>query len=334
MHAYVLLYHTQDDLFKHLGDSRPDYRWLIIGPARSGSSFHIDPNATSAWNAVLEGKKKWLLFPPHTKPPGIYASHDGLDLTAPVSTIEWYMNFYDSCTFSTAIDTPTAGASSSCDEAAISGTTAATVTSEDSECDKHCQLTAKHAKTAAGLHTTSNSSSNSKTKQSKRHSCSSNSGTNSKQQQQSAAAVVYGSMPVECIVQAGEVIFVPQGWWHCVINIEDSIAITQNFVSTTNLASVLQFLRQNPHNISGLPLHEREHLYDKFLTVLEESSECSDTVKATVAAERCKAAASVAVAAAAPQKAFVVHNSSSSGNTQQQQQQHESFSFGFDLDDE
>ena len=34
------------DLFSILGNQRPDSRWLIIGPERSGSTFHKDPNAT------------------------------------------------------------------------------------------------------------------------------------------------------------------------------------------------------------------------------------------------------------------------------------------------
>lgn len=42
------------DLFQVLGAERPAHRWLIVGPARSGSTFHKDPNATSAWNAVGE----------------------------------------------------------------------------------------------------------------------------------------------------------------------------------------------------------------------------------------------------------------------------------------
>lgn len=34
------------DLFAVLGQQRPDSRWLIVGPERSGSTFHKDPNAT------------------------------------------------------------------------------------------------------------------------------------------------------------------------------------------------------------------------------------------------------------------------------------------------
>jgi hypothetical protein len=32
-----------EDFFRLLGKERPDYRWIIIGPQRSGSTFHKDP---------------------------------------------------------------------------------------------------------------------------------------------------------------------------------------------------------------------------------------------------------------------------------------------------
>ena len=35
-----------EDLFAVLREERPDNRWLIVGPERSGSTFHKDPNAT------------------------------------------------------------------------------------------------------------------------------------------------------------------------------------------------------------------------------------------------------------------------------------------------
>lgn len=47
------------DLFDLLGSSRPNFRWLILGPKRSGSTFHVDPNGTSAWNACICGRKLW-----------------------------------------------------------------------------------------------------------------------------------------------------------------------------------------------------------------------------------------------------------------------------------
>jgi hypothetical protein len=49
----------QEDLFDILDmDKRPSYRWLIIGPQRSGASWHVDPALTSAWNTLLSGRKR------------------------------------------------------------------------------------------------------------------------------------------------------------------------------------------------------------------------------------------------------------------------------------
>ncbi|CAG8785458.1 24291_t:CDS:2 [Gigaspora margarita] len=148
------------DFFNILGQSRPDFRWIIIGPARSGSTFHKDPNSTSAWNAVISGSKKWIMYPPDILPPGVFTSADESEVTSPVSLMEWHFNYYK------------------------------------------------------------------ETNKSK-------------------------IRPLEGICRAGEVIFVPNGWWHMVINLEDSIAITQNFVGLHNLSNVLKFLREKPEQISG-----------------------------------------------------------------------------------
>jgi len=59
--------------------------------------------------------------------------------------------------------------------------------------------------------------------------------------------------PLECIVSPGELIFVPHGWWHLVYNLDEgiSIALTHNYVSSTNLSTVLRFLSRKPTQISG-----------------------------------------------------------------------------------
>src|SRR5262249_20731005 len=49
---------------------RPRCRWVYIGPANSGSGMHVDTHMTSAWNAVVSGKKYWLFYPPGEK--GVY----------------------------------------------------------------------------------------------------------------------------------------------------------------------------------------------------------------------------------------------------------------------
>ena len=149
------------DLFKLLpAGQQPAYRWLIVGPARSGSRFHQDPNGTSAWNACVRGSKKWVLFPPHVTPPGVFPSADGASVTSPLSIVEWFSGFYE-------------------------------------------------------------------------------------------AARAMPEMR-ECVVRGGELLFVPSRWWHVVVNLEWTVAVTHNFVSAHNLANVLHFLEHQPDSVSGV----------------------------------------------------------------------------------
>ena len=169
-----------EDLFSALKEKRPDYRWLIYGPTKSGSTFHKDPNATSAWNAIVFGSKKWIMYPPHVMPPGVRQSDDGADVSCPVSLMEWMLAFYDL---------------------------------------RDCE----------------------------------------------------GTAPREAVVRRGEILFVPRGWWHCALNLEDTLAITQNYVSRANLRHVLNFLK-SPHAdvlVSGVPDEECVTLGPRFVEALE-----------------------------------------------------------------
>ena len=111
----------------------------------------------SAWNAVIKGSKKWILFPPRVPPPGVHPTTDGSTVATSVSLIEcdctqaalvnfllkvtdtlsrWFINFYPEAQ--------------------------------------------KLAKAVGGM---------------------------------------------EGVCREGELIFVPRGWWHCVVNLEESIAV-------------------------------------------------------------------------------------------------------------
>ena len=86
--------------------------------------------------------------------------------------------------------------------------------------------------------------------------------------------------PLEVIVDPGDVIFVPHGYWHMVVNIDDCIALTHNYVSTSNLGDCLRFLRDKPDQISGVrdrphQAIQPERIYEVFLDKLRE---CVDPV--------------------------------------------------------
>lgn len=59
---------------------------------------------------------------------------------------------------------------------------------------------------------------------------------------------------LEGVCETGETFYVPAGWWHLVVNLESSLAVTQNFVSPSNLPAVLHFLKHRADQVSGFKL--------------------------------------------------------------------------------
>lgn len=53
------------------------------------------------------------------------------------------------------------------------------------------------------------------------------------------------------ITFSNECMYVPSGWWHMVINLEDSVAFTANFVPPCKMGQVLKFMKHKPDQVSG-----------------------------------------------------------------------------------
>lgn len=146
----------KEDYFSILKSKvRPPYRWLLIGPRRSGSKVHVDPLTTSAWNTSLQGYKLWVIFPNEVPKWIIEGKHLGELKRTSFEAIDFFF----------------------------------------SRLPKVLSAEEGHVK------------------------------------------------PLICIQQPGETIFVPGGWWHAVLNITDTLAVTQNYMNSLNFEHVWRSLR-------------------------------------------------------------------------------------------
>jgi hypothetical protein len=166
------------DYFELFGSDRPDHRWIIMGPKRSGSTFHKDPNGTSAWNSIITGRKYWIMFPPTVSPPGVYTLNGGEEVMSPFSVAEWFLSGY----YQQAKETP---------------------------------------------------------------------GFN------------------HAICSPGQTMYVPSGWWHLVVNLDQGIAMTGNFVPRPKLGVVLDFFKNRPNQISGFK-NLSDNMYELFIEKLRQ----------------------------------------------------------------
>jgi histone arginine demethylase JMJD6 len=158
-----------EDLFELVGeDRRPPYRWFLVGPKRSGTTLHLDPLGSSAWNTLIVGRKRWVLFPPHV-PKSVVNGKKHVQRGEDDEAVNYFMDLLP-------------------------------------------RVKRANSPEALGC--------------------------------------------IEFMQYPGETVFVPGGWWHAVLNVEDTVAVTQNFCSSQNFPGVWRKTRTGRKKMAVKWLHK------------------------------------------------------------------------------
>ncbi|XP_022784782.1 bifunctional arginine demethylase and lysyl-hydroxylase JMJD6-like [Stylophora pistillata] len=59
------------------------------------------------------------------------------------------------------------------------------------------------------------------------------------------------NLPIECVQKPGDIVFIPTGWWHSVVNLDDTVSVTQNFCNKYSLRNCLTELREQADSDGG-----------------------------------------------------------------------------------
>ncbi len=74
------------------------------------------------------------------------------------------------------------------------------------------------------------------------------------------------SRAVVTLQQPGEIVFTPSGWLHAVMNVQNSIALTENFVNASNYLFVLRYLQKELEKERGTDMERQIEAVIRSLT--------------------------------------------------------------------
>lgn len=175
---YTVPQYFNEDLLSLVGERRrPPYRWFLVGPTRSGTTVHVDPLGTSAWNTLIVGVKRWVLFPPHVP------------------------------------------------KSVVKGSKLVLPGEDDEAIHYFTTILPRMKRRAAAVAAMANN-----------HCGGSSGGSKGSGKDQ-----LGGYANFECYEftqYPGETVYIPHGWWHAVLNLTDTVGITQNYCSRRNFDAV------------------------------------------------------------------------------------------------